>query len=70
MANGDSNNWYARLTVLLVLAIIGWCVMVVATGSQKVQANTTKIAVQEVVIQEVRDDVKEIKQDVKTLLGR
>lgn len=72
MANGNGNggNWYARLAALLILAIVGWCVVVVSTGSQKVHANSTKIEVHDALINRACEDIKEIKDDVKELLRR
>ena len=70
MSSGNGNNWYAKLAMLLILAIVGWCVIVVATGSQKVQATTTKIAVHDAVITRMAKDIDEIKRGVSALLGR
>ena len=70
MASENGERWYARLTALLILAIVGWCVVVVANGSRNVQANTTANAVQDEALSTIKSDLSEIKGDIKTLLGR
>lgn len=55
--------WYARLSVALILAIVGWCVIAVAVGAARVQNNTVKIEVHGVMIEGVREDLGEIKAE-------
>lgn len=68
--NGNGNTWYARLAAALLLAVLGWVVMSTRNSSTAIQANTTANAVQDSKIEQIHDDISEIKGDVKELLRR
>lgn len=63
----NKNMWYAWLSVALIMAIVGWCVYAVAASTMIVQGNTTKIEVQAVQIEGVREDLKEIKAEQRSM---
>jgi len=69
MAKEQNNgrNWYAVVAAGLILAVVGWCVVVVANGSVIVYANKEKIAIIVECIDGIEDDVKETKDDVSII---
>lgn len=60
MARDTNEKWFIRLTVLTLLGVASWSLL-------EVYANAKDIAVQEERINNVANNIREIKDDVKEI---